>query len=172
MKVPKEARALLRKRKLARFRWPLETEPREQGVYALQGQGSGPADERFKVIAVAREEDGFSVAALIVDDPLRLLPKAAGPYETEPSGRVMRDGSVPEPEAVDEDTQNRFSASALKSRQDYFADLADAMDEVRAALDQKVREKPDLERHVGRELMRIRNHLRTAREKLGKRKAA
>jgi hypothetical protein len=158
MKVPKEARALLRKRKLARFRWPLETAPRAQGVYALGGTGTSAADEHFKVIAVAREKDGFSVAALIVDDPVRLMPKNVGDYESDPgmlatfgedlnlvqhNPRVYRGGEEPEPEAVDDETQRRFSRAGRMKRASAREQVADELAEIRTRLDALRRENPE-----------------------------
>jgi hypothetical protein len=128
MRVPKEARSLLRKRKPAEFLWPLETEPRVDGVYALEGEGKGPAEEQFKIVFAIEEIAsgaviGWKVRAFIVDDPIRLLPKTVGStdapndgYESEVTDRVLRDGYEPELEFIDADTAYRFARMGRMKR--------------------------------------------------------
>jgi hypothetical protein len=116
-------------------------------------------------VAVARHPEGFDVAALIVDDHHRLLPISVGDYETEPI-RVMRDGPIPEPEAIDFLTQQRYSREGRMNQHERMSELVAAMDDVKGALEQRVAENPDLRREVGRELAQINGRIDTAKRKL------
>jgi hypothetical protein len=116
-------------------------------------------------VAVARDGNGYMVAALIVDDFHRLLPINVGDYETEPI-RVLRDGPIPEPEAVDLLTQQRFSREGRMNHQERMTTMLTAMEEVKGALEQRVADNPGLKREVGRELAQIRGRIDHAKRKL------
>ena len=117
---------------------------------------------------MARNANGYDVAALIVDDFHRLLPINVGDYETEPI-RILRDGPIPEPEAVDLVTQQRFSREGRMNHQERMTNLVAAMDDVKGALEQRVADHPELKREVGRELAQIQGRIDTAKRKLSSR---
>lgn len=116
-------------------------------------------------MAVARDADGYDVAALIVDDFHRLLPINVGDYETEPI-RILRDGPIPEPEAIDAVTQQRFSREGRMNHSERMTEMLAAMEDVKGALEQRVAENPGLKQEVGRELAQIRGRIDTAKRKL------
>jgi hypothetical protein len=159
MKLSKKTRAALRRRKLTKFRWSA-FEPKQGRTYSLEGTG-----ERIRIVAVARRPNGYDVAALIVDDPARLLPITVGEYEEEPI-RVLRDGPIPEPEAVDFLTQQRFSREGRMNQQERMTEMVAAMEDMRGALEQRVADNPGLKQEVGRELAQIRGRIDTAKRKL------
>ncbi len=116
MRLPDEVRKELRQGKLVEFSWPSSASPPIVGrAYALSSAGGKAAVWHFRIYYAQRKDEGYEVAARI-EPLLRLMPKksqaGAGDYEDEDSLRVMRNGSEPEPEAVDEATQDIFSARA------------------------------------------------------------
>lgn len=160
MKLSKKTRAALRRRKPVEFRWSA-FEPKQGRTYSLEGTG-----ERIRIAFVRRNPAGYyDVAAVIVDDFHRLLPINVGDYETEPI-RILRDGPIPEPEAVDLVTQQRFSREGRMNHRDRMTEMLAAMDDVKGALEQRVADNPGLKQEVGRELAQIRGRIDTAKRKL------
>jgi hypothetical protein len=172
MKLPKDIREKLYTGKVTMFAWPENGVSLERDkVLRLETGARSAAEVSFRIISWEEVEGETMVAARIVDDPIRLLPKLAGDYVDSPSRAAWFSGE-PELEAVDSDSQRRFSRAALMARNDEFGELISAMDEVKVALDTKVRERPELRRYVGHEITKINNHIAAARRQLGQRKAA
>ncbi len=169
MRHPIDIRRQLHKQP-TEFDWPLATKPRKDGVYKLQGEG---AEWTFVVIDLEPTQKGWRVCARLHPEPHRLLPIGIGSTEREGEGayeeqpiRVLRDGPVPEPEAVDYTTQQRFSKEGRMRDQAAIGDLVDAMGEVRASLESRVKNNPALRREVGPEIAQIRSRIDRAERKL------
>jgi hypothetical protein len=167
MKLSKKTRTALRRRKLTKFRWSA-FEPKQGRTYSLEGTG-----ERIRIVAVVRDGDGYQVAALIVDDPVRLLPATVGDYEQEASSRVLRNGFEPELEAVDELTQRRITEDSRRRAQyektEANGELLAAMGDLRAAIDEM---PEDRKRRISRTLWQLRSRLDSAEREMRRRLVA
>lgn len=75
-------------------------------------------------------------------------------------------------EAIDEFTQRRFTAEARIRDQAALGELLSAMEDVRAALDERVKANPDAAKVIGRELWQLRGRIDAAKARLKRRMAA
>ena len=109
-------------------------------------------------------------------DKPKLLGKTGG--YTERPGFALRVvvrtevGTEGEPEAVDDVTQKRLTREARATERDALEQMIAAMEQVRAALDDRIRDNPDLRRAIGKELWQIRGRIDAAKNRLKRRMAA
>ena len=109
-------------------------------------------------------------------DRPKLLGKTGG--YTERPGFALRVvvrtevGTEGEPEAVDDVTQKRLTREARAAERDALEQMIAAMEQVRAALDDRIRNNPDLQRAIGKELWQIRGRIDAAKARLKRRMAA
>ena len=74
--------------------------------------------------------------------------------------------------SVDAFTQRRFSRDARDRERRALEDMIAAMEQVRSALDDRVRDNPELRKEISAELWQIRGRLDAAKNKLRRRMAA
>lgn len=81
-------------------------------------------------------------------------------------------GAIDDAECVDELTQRRFTAEAHLRDQAALGELLSAMEDVRAALDERVKANPDAAKVIGKELWQVRGRIDAAKARLKRRMAA
>lgn len=141
--------------------WPKDApEPKVGHKYTIQTSAGKPGEARFIVDSFRELANGRIVATVHVDaDPIRLLGKSGG-YTSAPQGAIgTRVAPDPEgftgprfrpevePEAVDEETQRRFSTEARHNRAQFQAELAEENEDLARELVRK-------REHVARDELR------------------
>lgn len=150
------------------FPWPGTSEPKRGHVYAIETENE-TSDGRFKVLAIQERDGGWTVMAALEQDRVRLLARAGGYTDFEP--QALHNGYEPEPEAVDKETQRRFSDMANSDRADSISDLIVALNEVTSAINERIRAHPEA-KAVSKELYQAKGRLEDAKRKLQMRAAA
>lgn len=164
VKIPKDIRSRLHTTRHAiAFRWPsTKVEPQPGSTYVVESD-AGDTGHHILVVAAIAVPDGWDVTARLAQDKVRLLGKAGGYTDFE--GRAMRDGTVPEPEAVDPDAQDTITRRAQGTAALAEGDLAAMLDEVLGKLRNEVEKHPRA-RLIKNELWQARGRLEAARRKV------
>ncbi len=134
------------------------------------------AHVRLEITGVRRTKKGeWSLVYTLHNNRIGQRFLAVQDGQLHPQQYAHSGGSAVDPEcgeAVDEFTQRKITRDSRDRTRRELEEMVAAMEQVRSALDEQVKARPDLARAVSKELWQIRGRIDAAKTKLKRRMAA